>query len=126
MLQAILRRNPQKARHTCTKAYKEQQARLKQDVAVLASSPPSGQEHPAIDPPSREDVTALAEVEIWEISSDGEGSSPSLSPQGWLVVQKMQLKCFVICLPFLNQISLTHYWNTFFFQPDWSKPTRSR
>lgn len=111
LLQAILKRNPQKARHTRTKAYKEQQARLKQDGAVVASSPPSGQENGAIDPPS-EDAAALAEVEIWEISSDGEGSSPSLSPQGWLVVQKKpahELFCHLFALLSCSMSLLEYY-----------------
>lgn len=81
-----MKKNPLKARHTCTKAYKEQQARLKQANADAASTS-SGQEVAKIHPPS-EDVEALAAVEIWEICSDGESISPSSSPQGWLVVQK--------------------------------------
>lgn len=75
-LQAVLEKNPKKARHTCTKAYREQQERQKaQESEGWSAKACSKQPQATSGPPVSE---ALAQVECWEISaSDDEFASPS-------------------------------------------------
>lgn len=70
-LQAVLQKNPKKARHTCTKAYREQQKAQEGGTAKACPRQPQATSGPQVS-------EALANVECWEISaSDDEGASPT-------------------------------------------------